>query len=183
MSNSFGFGQKATGQVERKPSGESDFSPKGYFDIQLVRKGKVIESFRAPNGVTNVGKNSILGVGFNAIAQITAWYLGIIDNSGFSALAAADTMASHAGWNEFVSYAEATRVAWPEDAASGQQITNSTSADFNINGSGTLNGIFLVSDNVKSGTAGTLWATASFASTIPVLASDVLKITYTITAT
>ena len=161
----------------------SGLKPRGFFTIEHWRDGKLLQTQDVPNGVTNVGKDHVLNTQFNAGTPVNPWYIGIIDNSGFSALAAADTMASHAGWNEFVTYSEATRVDWGEDAASGQAISNSSPATFNITGSGTLYGVFLNSDSAKSGTAGTLWATAAFASTIPVVNTDQLKITYTVTAT
>lgn len=132
------------------------------------------------NGITNVGKNSLLDVYFNSGTQITTWYCGIIDNASFSALAAADTMSSHAGWIEFTTYSQANRVTWGSGAASSQSVTNGTAMQFDITGSATLNGIFIASNNTKSGTSGTLWATGSYSSTVPVTSSDVLKNTYTI---
>ena len=89
-------------------------------------------------------------------------------------------MSSHAGWNEFTSYTEGNRVAWGPGSASSQSVTNSTPATFNINGSGTVKGVFIVSNNTKSGTAGTLWATALFGADVPVTSGDQLKITYTV---
>lgn len=141
------------------------------------------QSGKFKNGVTNIGKNSQLDVLFNSGTQITAWYLGLVDDAGFTAFAASDTMASHGGWVEFTTYTEGTRPQWSPDAAASEQITNSTPVNFNITGTATLQGIFVTSDNVKSGTTGTLWATASFAGTIPVANGDLLKITYTVTAT
>ena len=160
------------------------FSPKGFFTVEHRDKdGKLKGKYILPNGVTNEGKNNILDVAFHADTQITAWFVGLINNAGFSALAASDVMNSHAGWTEFTDYTEGNRVAWPEDAASSESITNSTSADFNITGAGTLNGVFLVSEDTKGGTTGVLWATASFSSPIPVVNTDLLKITYTVNAT
>lgn len=150
-------------QVEHR---DSDGNLKGIYDI--------------PNGIVDVGLNSLLGVYFHADTQITAWFIGLVDNSGFSAFADADTMSSHAGWNEFTTYSEANRVAWAEDASSSRSITNSTSSDFSITGTGTIKGIFLIDNNTKSGTAGTLWATAAFASNVAVVNGDSLKITYTV---
>jgi len=161
----------------------SEFKPRGFFTIEHWRDGKLLQTQKVPNGVTNVGKNYILGAGFNAVTPINPFYIGIIDDSGGPTLAAGDTMASHAGWTEFTTYSEGTRVDWGEDAAASQAISNTTPATFNITGSATLHGVFLNSDSAKSGTAGTLWATAAFASPIPVVNTDQLKITYTVTAT
>ena len=146
------------------------------------RDGKHIGTYDVPNGIVNVGKDLALDVQFNdgvAIAQ-ASWYIGLVDLSGYSALAAADTMSSHAGWNEFTSYTEGNRVAWGPGSASSQSVTNSTPATFNINGSGTVKGVFIVSNNTKSGTAGTLWATALFGADVPVTSGDQHKITYTV---
>jgi hypothetical protein len=136
------------------------------------------------NGITNGGKDDILDVYFSDGSQTAAssWYIGLIDNSGYSTVAAADTMSSHAGWNEFTTYSEANRVAWGPGAPSSQSISNATPATFNINGSGTVKGVFVVTNNTKSGTSGTLWATALFSADVPVSNGDQLKITYTVSA-
>ena len=159
------------------------FNPKGKFHVEHYNKeGKFLGKYDFPNGIVNVGKNLILDVMFNdgvAIAN-SSWYLGLIDNSGYSALADADTMSSHAGWNEFTSYSEGNRVAWGSDAASSQSTSNSTPATFNISGSGTVKGIFVTSNNTKAGTSGTLWATALFSADVPVSNGDQLKVTYTV---
>lgn len=180
--NKLGFGQKVGVQVQRSKIPVSDFAPKGFFHIEQIRDGKKIRDFMVQNGVTNVGKNHILDSTFNAASQVTSWYIGLIDSSGYSALAAGDTMSSHAGWNEFTTYSEGTRTEWAPDAAASQAITNGTPATFSITGTGTLKGIFVASNSTKSGTTGTLWATALFASDVDVINTDILRITYTVTA-
>lgn len=153
----------------------------GRFAIEHRDKYGVLKGmYDIPNGIVDVGLNDILDVAFHAGSQITAWFIGLVDNSGFSAFADADTMGSHAGWNEFTTYSEATRVAWAEDVPASRSITNTTSSDFSITGTGTIKGIFLTSNNTKSGTTGTLWATAAFASNVAVVNGDSLKITYTV---
>ena len=152
---------------------------KGKFHFVQERNGEVIHREEIPNGITNQGKNALLDIMFHASTQITTWYIGLIDNSGWTAEAAGDTLASHAGWNEFSNYS-GNRQAWTEDAASGQSITNSTPVSFSITGNGTLKGIFVAS--VASGTSGTLWSTADFGSTVSVSNGDTLKITYTVNA-
>lgn len=134
------------------------------------------------NGVTTAGKNYLLDTGFHAVAQVATWYIGLIDNASFSALAAADTMGSHAGWIEATGYSESTRVEWTEGAASSGAVTNSTPLTFTMSGSATINGIFVTSNSAKSSTTGTLWATGSFASPVPVVNGDIFKITYTVQA-
>lgn len=153
----------------------------GVYNIELWSADGVLKHKETiENTVVNAGKNSLLGIMFHADSQISAWYFGIIDNSGFSAIASGDTMASHAGWNEFTNYSNSTRVAWSPGSAASQSITNGTAATFLITGSGTLNGIFLTSVSTISGSTGTLWCGTSFSSTVPVSNGDQLKVTYTV---
>lgn len=157
---------------------------KGKYRLEIFRAGMLLKALEGPNGITNAGKDSILDVYFSDATQIAAasWYIGLIDSSGFTSLAAGDTMSSHSGWNEFTSYSEGTRVAWGPGNPSSQSITNSTAATFNINGSGTVKGVFVVSNSTKGGTTGTLWATATFSADVPVTNGDQLKVTYTVSA-
>jgi hypothetical protein len=158
------------------------FNPRGRYIVEHFRNGRKIGQYEMPNGITNVGKNHILGVEFHADTQITTWYFGLIDLDSFTALAAGDTAASHTGWVEFTDYSEANRQTWVPGAPSGQAITNGTPATFTISATGTVKGIFVISNNTISGTTGTLWATALFSADVPVSAADELKITYTVSA-
>jgi hypothetical protein len=144
-------------------------------------RGRLINSYEFHNGITDAGVAYVYDAAFHASAALSPWYIGLIDNSGYSALAAADTMASHAGWNEFTTYTEANRVEWAEGATAARSITNATAASFSISGSGTVKGAFLVSNNTKSGTTGTLWSTGVFASPPTVANGETLKVTYTLT--
>jgi len=178
--NKIGFSQKISVTVERHRKLRNNVKFKAGYRFQHFDKhGKLLHDFKVPNGVVDVGLNSILDVYFGATTQITVWQLGIIDNSGFTALADTDTMSSHAGWTEFTSYAEATRPVWTPGAASAQTVVNAVTVDFNINATGTIQGILATSDSVKGGTAGTLWGTALFTAPIPVSNGDLIKLTYT----
>lgn len=152
----------------------------GWFTLEHYRGGKLLNKQQFPNGATDVGKNHVLDVVAHNASQVHPWYLGLIDSSGYSALASADTMSSHVGWNEFTTYDETIRVEWDEAAASGQAITSSTVSQFNISGSGTIKGVFACSDSTKGGTSGTLLATALFETAVAVVNGDVLKVTYTL---
>lgn len=152
----------------------------GTYKIEHFRDGKCIGVYSGENLVVNAGKNSILGVQFHADTQITAWYIGLIDNASFSAIAAGDTMSSHAGWLESVAYSDAARQQWNVGSASGQSITNGTAATFNINGTATIKGIFVTSISTKSGTTGTLWNGVAFSSAVSVNSGDQIKVTYTV---
>ena len=152
---------------------------KNFFRVDHMRKGILIGRIWVPNGVTNEGKDDMLGVQFDAVTQKPNWYIGLIDNSGFSALDPTDTLASHAGWTENTDYDEVNRVEWNPDAPASQAITNATPRDFTMNASVTINGVLIAS--VNTGTSGILWATGSFTGgAIPVADDDVLSIVYTV---
>jgi hypothetical protein len=157
---------------------------RGAVGLELWRDEKHIETFVAPNDITNEGKNQLFEIMFHDGTQIasSSWFLGLVSNSGFSAYAAADTMASHGGWTEFTGYTQSTRVAWGPGAAASQSITNSSPATFDINATGTVKGVFVTSNSTKGGTTGKLWATASFSADVPVSSGDQLRATYTVSA-
>ena len=144
------------------------------------KNGKLKWTRKFKNGVTDVGIEYLLDAGFNGGTQVSTWYMLLVDNAGFSAFAAADTMASHSGWTEDQTYSQATRPEWTADAAATRAVTNSTTVDFSINGTTVIKGIAATSNNVKGGTTGTLWATAAFSSTASVTSGDTLKVTYTV---
>lgn len=163
------------------PGGSIDLLKlKGKFFVEHYDKdGNLKGKYPVNNGITNAGKNSILDVYFNSGTPLTTWYIGLIDNGvGSNTLAAGDTLASHAGWAEFTNYS-GNRVAWGQGAASSQQVTNASPATFTITGGGgTLYGIFVCT--VNTGTSGVLWSTAAFSATVPVVAGDQMKVTYTL---
>lgn len=158
---------------------------KGRFHVEHVDKdGLLLGTYDIDNDITNEGKNLLFDVMFNSVTPIanSAWAIGLISITSYSALAAGDTMASHAGWTEFTSYSQSTRVAWGSGTSSGQSVTNASPATFDISGSGTVKGIFVTSQNTKSGTTGKLWSTALFSADVPVSNGDQLRITYTVSA-
>ena len=184
MKEQMNFSQNVGVQVSRRSGPSDSFNPKGTFEIEVIcgKTGKVKHKETVHNVVANVGKNYALDAAFRPATSQLTWYIGLVDNSGWTAFAAGDTMSSHAGWAEFTSYDESARQAWGPSAAASQSISNSAAASFTVNGSGTLKGIFVTSDNTISGTAGTLWAGTAFSTTIPVSSSDVINVTYTVSA-
>lgn len=178
-------------------SGGSDLKLKGRYVVEHWRDGKRFNEYHFCNGITNEGKNKLLDVMFHGVTAITTWFMGLIDNSGYTALAATDTYddinQAGNGWDEFTNYTESAsavnRSTWAEDAASGQSITNSTVSVFDITGTGTVKGLFLggglANAELKSDhdPSGTLWATALFGSgDVAVQNGDQLKVTYTVSA-
>ena len=148
-----------------------------YFIEHRNKAGKLIGLYRVPNAIVDEGMEDLLDVTFGNSTQSATWYVGLIDNGSYSGVADSDTLTSHAGWIENNDYT-GVRKTWAVGAPATRSISNSTTADFAINGTATLRGIFIC--NVSSGTGGILWSTALFSSTVSVQNGDTLKITYTV---
>lgn len=157
-------------------------NPKGYWTMEHIRDGKVIATQEFKNTIVNEGKNLLLNVMFGATAKISTWYMGLIDNAGFTGNTSTDTASSHAGWTEFATYSQATRPTWGAGTATSQSITNASPSVFDITATATLWGILIKTTNTKSDTAGTLWSTAQFTSSVSVQNGDQIKMTYTLSA-
>ena len=122
--------------------------------------GKCIHDEWMKNGIPDAAINHVLGVQLGAVAQVTTWYMGLIDNAGFVSLSASDTSASHAGWAESAAYSELVRQTLTFGVASGKTISTTASAVFTMSAPTNIVGGFLSSSNVKGGAGGILWATA-----------------------
>ncbi len=151
---------------------------KGQFTIKHIRDGKLLGTYKVPNGITNEGKDKLLNIMFHGATPIATWYIGLIDAASYSALSAGDTMASHAGWIELEDYDEAARQAWSEDEASGKLITYTALSTFTISDTKTIKGLFITSDSTKGGTSGTLWSAGIFTTTIEVVDNDTFECSY-----
>lgn len=124
--------------------------------------GNLTEKGVFKNAAVTVGLNYLLETGFRGGSAITTWYASLINNSGYTGVAAGDTMSSHTGWAEWTGYNEANRQTWSPGAAASGSIVNGTTMTF-TNSSGSsiqVKGMFLTSSNTKGGTTGTIWATA-----------------------
>lgn len=136
--------------------------PKGFYEVECYdADGNLKWTERVENLVTDAGEDHYLDVTLSGATQVTTWYIGLTD--GTPTTAETDTMASHAGWAEVTDYSEAARQTWTDGGVSGQSVDNSGSpASFSINASATVGGAFMVSDNTKGGTTGTLLSVAAF---------------------
>lgn len=115
--------------------------------------------------------------------EASRWFVGLVDNAGWTAYAAGDTMASHAGWAESGAYSDAIRPALvPGSVAAGSVDNSASKAVFNINATATIRGAFMCDLPTKSGTAGVLYGEADFASARSVINGDTLNVTVTLTA-
>ena len=132
------------------------------------------------NLVTTAGKNDALDKYLSGSAYTAAWYLGLIDSTGYSAIAAGDTAASHAGWTENTNYSQGSRPAASFAAASGGSKALSAAAVFSINANVTIKGCFLISNATKGGTTGILYSAGLFSGGDKVVQNgDTLNVSYT----
>ncbi len=141
---------------------------------------------RVPNLIPNEGLNNALTQIYKTPAALS-WFVGLVDNAGFTAFAAADTAAQIGGsngWAECVAYTEAVRQALTLGAVAAQSVDNSASlATFTINATKTLKGGFIATSSVKGGTAGTLGGEAAFIEgPQSVVSGNIITVKITLTA-
>lgn len=155
------------------------------------------ESF--PNLVNAIGKQLLLDTLLRTSGTYTTVgpFLGLISGAS-PTFTAADTMASHAGWTEFINYTvggSAVRGTAVFGAATSTGTTPSnvtTSAASAItytitSTGGTVGGCFLCTGpgavSTQSSTAGTLYSAGAFATAKVTTAGDTVSVTYSTTAT
>lgn len=172
FSDSSGVGLAANHEVV------DDFSPRGAFKIVChAPDGSVRWEVDSPNLVVNQGKNDILNQYFRGSAYSASFFVGL---KGTGTVAATDTISSKA-WTEVTAYSNATRPTYTTVAPTTQTITNSASpAVFNINGTATVAGCFIITNNTKGGTTGTLFSAVDFVASRNVLNGDTLTVTYNV---
>ena len=69
----------------RARKAEDQIGLRGRFVVEHFRKGVKIGQYQFPNGICNEGKNKLLDIMFHGVTAITTWWLGLIDNSGYTA--------------------------------------------------------------------------------------------------
>jgi hypothetical protein len=152
---------------------------------RIISGGDVLFRDDYHNLVVNQGLNDLLNItvgGNTSPGQDTTWFVGLTD--GTPTAAAADTLASHAGWVEVTNFDEVNRVAWVANSSSqsAQSTSNSSApAVFTINATVTIGGSFL--SGVNTGTAGRLYSVGAFTAGDKILNdNDTLSVTATFTA-
>lgn len=141
------------------------------------------------NVVATVGKNLALDSYLAGSAYtVVGPYMGLISSTSFSAVAAADTMASHSGWLEAGNANAPTytsprkTAAWSAASAGAKAL--SAALSFAITGTGTVKGCFMVYGTgaltTIDNTAGTLYSAGLFTGGDKVVANlDTLNVSYT----
>jgi hypothetical protein len=175
-----------TGTVQRSGGSSDAVKAGGVFAIRCHdENGNLKWEAESHNLVVNAGLKDMNDKYFTGSAYTAAWFIGVYGAGASNNPAAGDTAASHAGWTEVTAYSNATRPAATFAAATTADpsvITNSASpASFSINGTTTVGGAFLISNNTKGGTTGVLFSAADFSSPgdRAVVSGDTLTVTYT----
>ena len=99
------FGDKAEVSLATSADGQATVGMEGFYRVECHDKAgnlKWEENF--PNVVNAIGKQLMLNTLLNGSAYtVTGPFIGLI-NGAAATYSAADTMASHAGWTEFIAY-------------------------------------------------------------------------------
>jgi hypothetical protein len=157
----------------------------GVYHVQCFDKdGNLKWEDQMHNLVVNQGLQDMNTQYFKGSSYTGAFYLGLVTGPGSSTTyAAADTLASHAGWTEFTNYSGSRKAVTFGTATTADPsvIGNSASpSQFSITGGGgVVAGAFLCT--VASGTSGVLFSEADFQSPgdRTVVSGDTLNVTYT----
>lgn len=156
----------------------------GVFTVQCFDKdGNLKWDVEAPNLVVNEGLKFLNDTFFAGTAYTAGWFLGLISGPGSgNVFSAANTLASHAGWTEYVNYSgnRGGITFGAGTLADPSVISNPGPTPFAITGAGgTVAGAFLT--NVATGTVGKLFSASNFQAPgdRTVVSGDTLNVTYT----
>jgi len=192
--------------VVRGKSQLDDMPLKGTVRFEQWRDGVKIRDIDITNTITVEAKNFLLNLGFHGAAgpaKILTWYIGLVDNAGFTAFDETDTYDDidqvGNGWDEWIDYTDAnngasttTRPEWSEAAASSKSITTDTpQAIYDVVAAGVgdvVKGVFICggpnsqtkADHTSGSPPNVLWSMVAFSATVNVQTSDQLKVTYTL---
>jgi len=193
------FGDHAEVTMQTRPAMSETVGVEGVYHVVCRDKdGNLKWEEEFPNLVVAVGKQLMLDTLLSGSSYTTVGpFLGLISGSS-STFSASDTMASHAGWTEFVNYTvggSAVRgtAVFGSATSSGSTPSNVTTKaasaiTYTITGAGgTVGGCFLVTGSgavsTQNSTAGTLYSAGSFSTAKITTAGDTVSVTYSTTAT
>lgn len=160
-----------------------------FFAVCRSAEGVELWSDEFDNLITTLGKNMLLDS--LSAASTTAQYMGLISSTSFTAVAAADTIASHSGWLEAGSantpLYTGTRNTCAWSAASAGVKALSAGLVFTFSGSGTVQGAIIVGGTGAVATigssAGILYSAGTLGTAQPVISTNTLTLSYSTTLT
>lgn len=137
----------------------------------------------ASNLIPTEGLNYMLGAALTGVAQSASWFIALFEGN-YTPVAGVTAATFPAAATESTAYNETTRVAWVPGAIAAGSVSNTASkAVFTMNATKSIYGIAQTSISAKSGVTGTLVSVAQFSAVKNVVATDVLNVTSTISAT
>lgn len=182
------------GAAVLRGSGEQESLPiHGRYHVRCVgADGQLKWEDFIDNLITTVGKNHTLDTELAGSTYTATVYMGLISSVSWSAVAAGDTMGSHAGWTEAGNTNAPTytaprkTAAW--NAASGGSKALSSALSFAITSTGTVKGCFLVlgsgASSTIENTGGTLFSAGTFSGGDKTVGNgDTLQVSYTVSLT
>lgn len=164
---------------------------KGHFVAELLdAKGNLKWRDEFRNTVCTLGKNEVLDKSLAGSAYtVVGPYMGLVSSVSYSAISAADTMASHAGWleagNANAPTYSGTRKTCAWSAASAGSKALSAALAFTFTGAGTVKGAFVLlgsaATNPVDATVGILLSAGLFGGGDRLVANtDVLNVSYSL---
>lgn len=140
------------------------------------------------NLVTTAGKNDLLDKYLAGSAYTAAWFAGLISSVSYTAIAAADTPASHAGWTEAgttnAPTFTGTRPAITFGAASAGVKASTSIPTITFTGAGTVKGLFTATISAVMGTTGVMYSAGLFTAGDAVVSNGyVMTLTFSATQT
>jgi hypothetical protein len=192
------FGDSAVATLQTNAANAEMVGVEGHYLVECRDKdGNLKWAEEFPNLVVAVGKELMLDTLLKGSSYtVNGPFLGLIGSS--PTFSAADTMASHAGWTEFVNYTvggSAVRgtAVFASASSTGSTPSNVTSSaataiTYTITGGGgTVAGCFLVTgsgaSSTQSNTSGVLYSAGAFSTAKITTAGDTVSVTYSTTAT
>ncbi len=150
MKDMIALGDECGAEVARGGSNAEAIKLHGRYEIECVgADGEVKWTDVIENTVMTAGKNLALDTILAGSAYtVVGPYMGLISSASYSAISAADTMASHAGWLEAgnanaPTYTSPRKTCVFSAAASGAKALSAALA-FAITGTGTVKGCFVL---------------------------------------
>lgn len=153
--------------------------PSGIFSIVCTDShGNIRWTDKTSNMVVTQGKNDLLNKYFNGSNYSAGFFVGLKSSGDISS---SDTMTSHLGWTEIITYTNSSRPAFSASTSSLASVNNGSSlAVFLMNGIAQVAGCFISTSSLISGISGVLFSAANFTSVRNTVSGDRLLITYTV---
>jgi len=167
---------------------------KGKFQIEHRNDaGELIDTYDVPNGIVDEGLNHILNTQFHQGTQVATWYIGLVDNSGWTAFKRLPPILAGRSSRLIQRLTELSGMKMPHRRVRSATVIRPTSrsipratskaSSFPVTTSrvpGTPEPCGVRLRSRQSSRLPMLWSTAAFSAIVSVANGDTLKITYTV---